>query len=371
MSQKDGGAPIARVTASVHRPPLREGDPAPYAGADSFLFVWLKVELADGRAGHGFTGRFLAAEVAHFLNGALGDALLNRDPVTETGLSDQMMRRFNPRAMTGVVVSALSALDVALHDLRAQAAGVNVSALLGGVRSEAPVHVTCGMPHLDIDALIEATAREVEAGAAGVKMLAGAKGRSVEEDAARVRAVRDAIGPDADLIVDANCAFDLDTALALARLMADCDLAWFEEPIRRNDVRGLAILQTENLCPIGAGQMEQSDERFGSLAEQAGVSVLQPNVVFAGGFSAAVRAAAIGRAAGCAISPAGGWDFLNLLFMCGTQPDGAVEVHRGQDRMARLILGEPLTLEGGKLPAPIVPGLGFTVNEEALRHAQA
>jgi L-alanine-DL-glutamate epimerase-like enolase superfamily enzyme len=119
--------------------------------------------------------------------------------------------------MTGVVVSALSALDIALTDLQAMRARISLSKLLGGTRTMAPVHVTCGFPALDIDALVEACGREVASGAKGVKVLAAAKGRSIAEDVERLRAVRDEIGDQGDLIADANCGMDFDTAKDFAR----------------------------------------------------------------------------------------------------------------------------------------------------------
>ena len=243
---------------------------------------------------------------------------------------------------------------------------MNVADLLGGARYEAPAYVTCGFPDLEMDALVATVASEIAAGARGVKVLVGKKGRTTAEDAERVRQVRDAIGPDADLIVDANCAYDLGTAAELARRIADCRPAWFEEPVKGNDIRDLSALSAQGVVPIGAGQMEQSQERFRALAEEAGVAVVQPNVVFAGGFDAACLVAETAQKAGCAVSPAGGWDFLNLLFVCGALSDGAVEVHRGQDPIVRTVLGAPLSLADGRLSVPREPGLGFDIDQRSL-----
>jgi L-rhamnonate dehydratase len=347
-----------RLEAAVYRAGAAPGDPAPYAGEDSFTFVRVRVTDADGATGDGFTGRFLAAEVAHFLNGALAEAVSVPGPLPD------LARAFNPRAMTGVVVSALSALDVALWDLAGKRAGRSVAAILGGQRPAAPVHVTCGFPALDADALVAACAAEVAAGARGVKVLVAAKGRSVAEDAERLRAVRAAIGPEADLIADANCGWDFEMARGFARQVADLDLdlAWLEEPVRGNDRHALAALAREGIVPLGAGQMEQSADRFALLAE-AGVDVIQPNAVFAGGVGAAVAAA---RASGRAVSPAGGWDLVNLHWMCGAMAEGAVELHRAQARIARLLLPEPPTMRGGMLHVPEAPGLGLVPDEDAL-----
>lgn len=347
-----------RVKAAVHRAGAGPGDPAPYAGEDSFTFVRVQVRDADGVTGCGVTGRFCASEVAHLLNGAVAEALAIPGPPPD------LARKLNPRGMTGVVVSALSALDVALWDLAGKRAGQSVAALLGGARPAAPVDVTCGFPALGMEALVAACAAEIAGGAHGVKVLVAAKGRSVAEDLARVTVVRAAIG-DAALIADANCGWDLDSALTFAKGAADLDLAFLEEPVRGNDRHALAVLAGEGIMPLGAGQMEQSAERFDLLAE-AGVQVIQPNAVFAGGIGAAVAAARRAETAGCAISPAGGWDIVNLHWMCGAMTQGAVELHRAQARIARLLMDRPPEMAGGLLAVSGAPGLGLSPDEDAL-----
>ncbi|NIA71486.1 mandelate racemase/muconate lactonizing enzyme family protein [Pelagibius litoralis] len=358
---------IAAVEARVHRPPAAAEDPEPYAGADSFVFVRLRLRLSDGCEGEGYTGRFLAAEVAHFLNGSVAEALVGCDPLAEPNFSSNLMRRFNPRQMTGVVVSAFSTLDIALHDLRAKSAGVSLAALLGGRRAAAPVHVTCGFPALSTEALAAACAKEIAGGAAGVKVLVAARGRSVAEDADRVRAVRAAIGDRADLIVDANCGYDLDAARNFQRRTADLGLAWFEEPVHGNNPGALAALAADRVHPIGAGQMEQSMERFRQL-EVAGVSVLQPNAVFAGGIGAAITVAQKARRSGRTVSPAGGWDIVNIHWMCGAVDQGPVELHRAQNRITRLLRGgaPSLPIADGCLAPPGGMGLGLLPDEAAL-----
>jgi L-rhamnonate dehydratase len=357
--QRHGVRGPFRVSAAVHLAPAAEGDPAPYAGEDSFTFVRVKVTCAQGQSGNGFTGRFCAAEVAHLLNGGLAEGL-------NAGLSlPELAQKLNPRGMTGVVVSALSALDVALWDLVGQHSGQSVARLFGAKRRAAPAHVTCGFSALEIDALLAACQAEISAGAAGVKVLVAGKGRSVAEDIDRVLAVRQAIGPKADLIADANCGWDLPRAQSFLRGAADAGLAWLEEPVRGNDRHALAALAAENIAPLGAGQMEQSPDRFALLAE-AGVAVLQPNAVFAGGVEAAVQLALKARDGGCAVSPAGGWDLVNLHWMCGAMESGAVELHRAQTRIARLLCAAPPSLKDGHLQVSDAPGFGLSPDEGAL-----
>lgn len=354
---------IARVHASVHRP-RAPGAAGGYAGRDSGVFVWCRVAGEDGLTGDGFTGRFLAAEVAHFLNGALGAAAAGLDAAEAI---PALAARVNPRGMTGVVVSALSALDVALHDLRGKAEGRPVAALLGTPRDRVPVHVTCGLPHLDTDALAAACRAAIADGAAGVKVIVGASGRSWREDARRVRAVRAAIGAAAELVADANCAFDLETARAFAAAVADCRLAWLEEPVAGNDPASLAALAAEG-HPVGAGQMEQSRFRFDALLD-ADVSVIQPNPVFCGGFAEAAAVAVRAEARGRRVAPAGGWEPV-ALHLVASRPAGALERHAGQAAIVEAITGAPPPPVAGPLPVPAAPGLGIAVDAASLERAR-
>jgi L-alanine-DL-glutamate epimerase-like enolase superfamily enzyme len=241
--------------------------------------------------------------------------------------------------------------------------------MLGAARPAAPVHVTCGFPALEIDALVRACADEVLNGAKGVKVLVAAKGRSVDADLMRLRAVRSAIGPKAELIADANCGWDLEAAVDFSRKAEALDLAWLEEPVKANDRRALAALAAVAPMPLGAGQMEQSADRLDLLAE-AGVAVIQPNAVFAGGIGAAVAAARGAVAHGLSVSPAGGWDLVNLHWMCGAMAEGAVELHRAQARIVRLLTETPPQMAGGMLAVSDAPGLGLAPDEEALLACQ-
>lgn len=359
MIARHGPRGPLHVTAHVHRAPNGAGDPAPYAGEDSFTFVRVQLRCADGIVGNGFTGRFCAAEVAHLLNGSIAEALAGGMTVAD------LARTLNPRGMTGVVVSALSALDIALWDLLGQRAGQSVASLLGAGRKAARAHVTCGFSDLDQGTLVAACTNEIAAGAAGVKVLVAGKGRTVADDIARLRAVRGAIGDGPDLIADANCGWDLEHALEFARGVADLRLSWLEEPLRQNDRHGLAALSRSGLVPLGAGQMEQSADRFELLSE-AGVDVIQPNAVFAGGIDAAVNAARAALLADRAVSPAGGWDIINLHWMCSAVAEGCVELHRAQTRIARLLCARPLDLKDGFLHIPDAPGFGLEPDDAAL-----
>nr|WP_245185615.1 mandelate racemase/muconate lactonizing enzyme family protein [Falsiroseomonas frigidaquae] len=332
-----------------------------YAGLDTPVFVRCRVETEDGLVGTGVTGRFLAEEVVALLT-RMDEPLKGADARPIEAIRTRLTSRFNPRSATGAFVSALSALDMALWDLRARALGEPLWRLLGGARQAVPCYATVGLPGYAEAELAAVCKRSIDSGFVGVKMLVAAGGRGVAEDAQRVRAVRDAIGPKALLMLDANCGMDVATARRLALMVEECDIAWFEEPVLGNDLEMLAALRRAIRIPIGAGQMVQSLSWFREALTRGAVDWLQPNAAFCGGITAALRILALAEAHGTPVAHAGGWDIANAALMAGHAQGGLLEMH-GAQLALRQRLSEDLVPEGGVMNLPDRPGIGFAFRE--------
>jgi L-alanine-DL-glutamate epimerase-like enolase superfamily enzyme len=354
---------ILRVEAEVERL-ASVGAAKGYAGLDAPPFVRCRVVAEDGLAGTGVTGRFLAAEVAHFLAGPVNEALAGRDARGIEAIRRDLATRFHPRGGTGVFIAALSALDMALWDLRARALGEPLWRLLGGARNSVGCYATVGLPGYDTAQLVETCRASVEAGFRGVKMLVAAGGRGVEEDAGRVRAVRDAIGPKAWLMLDANCGMTVADAKRLALQVEDCDIAWFEEPVIDNDVEALAELRRAVRMPIAAGQMMASLAWFREALTRGALDWLQFNAAYCGGVSGMLRVLALAEAHGVPVSHAGGWDIANAAVMAGHAHGGLLEMH-GAQLALRARLAEDMVPEGGAMALPERPGIGFAFRDPA------
>jgi L-alanine-DL-glutamate epimerase-like enolase superfamily enzyme len=351
---------IRSVSASVERlEPV--GAARGYAGLDAPAFVRCRVETEDGLVGTGVTGRFLAEEVTGLL-GRMGEALQGQDARLIEAIGARLTARFNPRSATGAVVSALSALDMALWDLRARGLGEPLWRLLGGARTAVPCYATVGLPGYDEEELVAVCRKAIEEGFAGAKMLVAAGGRGVEEDARRVRAVRTAIGPKPLLMLDANCGLDVATARRLALMVEDCDIAWFEEPVLHNDIEALATLRRAIRIPIAAGQMVQSMAWFRDALSRGAVDWLQPNAAFCGGISAMLRILSLAEAYNTPVAHAGGWDIANAAVMAGHAAGGLLEMH-GAQLALRQRLVEDLVPEAGQMHMPDRPGIGFAFRE--------
>lgn len=350
---------IQNIAATVeHIQPVRASDA--YAGGESLTFLHCRVTTADGLTGVGVTGRFLADQVAHLLNGGMAATARGMNPLDIEAVGAALAKKFNPRQSTGVFVSAMSALDLALWDIRGKALGQPVARLIGGARNAVPAYATAGLPAFSVDELVAACSTALAAGFQGAKMLVGA-GRSPDEDARRIRAVRDAIG-NAPLMLDANCAFTVAEAKRLADRVADCDIAFFEEPVRGNDITALAELRRATTIPIASGQMIQSVAWFRDAFAAGALDIAQPNAAFCGGLSAMLRILALAETHGIPVTGAGGFEAANLPAMAGHAHGGMLEVHGAHAARRDRFATEPEFL-GGQLHVPAVPGLGFSLKD--------
>ena len=350
---------IEKITAAVeHIKPARAADA--YAGRESLTFLRCKVSTDEGVVGEGVTGRFLADQVSHLLNGSIAAAAAGMDPLDIEAITVKLARQFNPRQATGVFVSAVSALDLALWDIRGKALRQPVAKLIGGARNTVPAYATAGMPAFSESELVQACKTALDAGFHGAKILVGT-GRSLAEDAQRIRAVRKAIG-DAPLMLDANCAFTVAEAKRLAMLVADCDIAFFEEPVRGNDIVALAELRRATPVPLASGQMIQSMAWFRDVLTAGALDVLQPNAAFCGGISAMLRILALAEAHGVPVTGAGGFEAANLPAMAGHAHGGMLEVHGAHGALRERFASEPEFSEG-LLHVPAAAGLGFALKD--------
>jgi L-rhamnonate dehydratase len=350
---------IARIESQVeHIKPARASDA--YAGQESLTFVRCRVTTDDGLTGTGVTGRFLADQVAHLLNGGINAAATGMNPLDIEALIAQLARKFNPRQSSGVFVSAMSALDLALWDIRGKALNQPVARLIGGARNAVPAYATAGLPAFSETELVAACEAALAAGFHGAKILVGA-GRSLDEDARRIRAVRRAIGA-APMMLDANCAYTVAEAKRLASLVADCDISFFEEPLRGNDIAALAELRRATSIPLASGQMIQSITWFRDALAAGALDIVQPNAAFCGGLTAMLRILALAEAHGVPVTGAGGFEAANLPAMAGHAHGGMLEVHGAHVALRARFATEP-EFRDGLLHVPAMPGLGFSLKD--------
>lgn len=346
-------------------------------------FVLVRVETDDGIVGTGpCSGGALSPSIALFINRTVAPLLVGEDPLNNERIWQMLYANYNQRGITGVWSSAASAVDIALWDIKGKRCGLPVATLLGGAASGRPTYVTCGLSEYSLDELVEAARQLVGEGHRRLKMVVGG-GRhqavgdmaapgdrpgvtwaSIREDARRVRAVRDAVGDEVELMIDANCAFSAAEAIELARLVEECGLCWFEEPVIANNPRAMAEIRAKTRIPIAAGQFIGHAWEHAGLMLAGAVDIIQPGITSVGGFSEAMRVAATARSCGVSLSNGGGWSHHNLHLHAGVPNGGHLENHWVIWQACEAVfVGLPETIDG-RMAVPPGPGLGFEPRQE-------
>ncbi len=361
---------IVGIEASLHAAagaaPLLRDRIEDYRGGPPRPFVVCRVTTDTGPTGYGFTGRFLARQVADTLAAAVLPVVAGMNPREPAAVQDRIRETLNPRGMTGVIASAASALDIALWDIRGQAEGRSIATLLGSARHTVPVYITFGMPQYDIAQLVQAARLAVDEGFRTLKMVVAVDSGGWRADASRIHAVCDAVGADAELIIDANEGFSPESARALARDIRDCPIAWFEEPVAGNDPAALVRFREDTGMPVGAGQMEADPRIFDALLRQGAVDPLQPNVLYCGGFTGAAAVAAEAQRHGIRIANGAGWPLVNMHLMAGVSNGWLLEHHVAQSGIEAALFVDPPYPVDGRLTIPEKPGLGLSINRDGL-----
>jgi L-alanine-DL-glutamate epimerase-like enolase superfamily enzyme len=322
---------------------------------DSTTLVLVEAS-AGGRTGLGFTfGHAAAAAVARE---TLAPVVRGRDAMATVGAWQAMLRAVRNTGRPGVASMAVAAVDTALWDLKARLLELPLVTLLGAVRETVPVYASGGFTSLSLAALREQLAGWVEAGIPRVKMKVG---RDPAADPVRVRAARDAIGPDAELYVDANGAYARKQALDLAASFAEAGVTWFEEPVPSDDLEGLRLLRDR--APAGmevaAGEYGSELADFRRLLEAGAVDVLQADVTRCQGITGLLRVGALCEAFGVPLSahtaPA-----LHAHAACALPALRHVEYFHDHVQLERLLFeGAPEPVNGVLRPDTSRPGLGL------------
>src|SRR6185503_8351083 len=240
-----------------------------------------------GLGGTGLVGQATIQELTH--------ELIGEDPIDVERLWHKM---WVPKIIgrRGLTTRAISAIDIGLWDIRAKVARMPLYKLLGGFRNRMPTYVTGGYYEdgKGLPELQQEMRESVEMGARAVKMKIGAV--PIREDAERVKAVREAIGPDVKLLVDANCAYKAYEAIQLARQAEEYDLFWFEEPIMPDDYEGHKRLASMTSVPIATGENEYTRYGFRDLINTGAVPILNADAKVLGGVTEFMKVAAYAQA---------------------------------------------------------------------------
>jgi len=293
----------------------------------------------------------------------MADLVVGQDAGHIAGFWSRAWRDINFLGHKGVSVVGISALDNALWDLFGKASGLPLYRILGGASSRVPAYHSGGL-WLDrsTDALVAEALRFKDEGFRAMKMRLGL---GHDTDVARVRAVREAIGPDAVLMADANQGMTEASAIRLGRSLEEFGLRWFEEPLPAWDVEGLARVAAALDTPIASGETDYSRYAFRRMLELRTADVLMPDLQRVGGVTEFMRVAHMAEAFDIPVS--------SHLF-----PEQSLAVLGGLSNALYLeympwfseLFRERLEFEDGCAIVPERPGFGFTFDQDRIRHLE-
>ncbi len=298
---------IVRIETYALAVPLEH----PPADAHAFLTHWtipvVEVETREGLIGTGISGIHAGAELlCAAVTDYLGPTILGRASSEVRALWQRMY--WSPLhwvGRAGVTQMALAMVDIALWDLAARRAGLPLWRYLGGHHPRLNAYNTDGgWLNRSRAELVDDMVALVEAGWTRVKMKVGKP--DWREDVARIRAVRDAIGPDIALMCDVNKRWDLETALRMAPYLEEAEVGWLEEPLHPDDVRGHRVLQHRTRVPIALGESLYSHHAFTQFIDAGAVRIVQPDVTRLGGVTEFLQVQAAALAAGLWVVPHAG-----------------------------------------------------------------
>lgn len=274
--------PIESVTARAYRIPTDEPEESDGTLAwNATTMVVVQVQ-AGGRTGIGYT--YADASAAGAINDMLREVLAEKDAMQTAACYAHMVGKIRNNGREGVTAMAISALDIALWDLKGKLLDVPVCVLLGAARDRVPIYGSGGFTSYTLRTLTGQLRDWVERGIPRVKMKVG---RDPQADDDRVAAARTAIGRGAELFVDANGAYTVKQALMMARQFVRHGVAWYEEPVYHNDLAGNAFVREH--APAGMeisnGEYGYAPYNFRELLAAGAADVLQADVTRCGGFS--------------------------------------------------------------------------------------
>jgi L-alanine-DL-glutamate epimerase-like enolase superfamily enzyme len=324
--------------------------------------IFVEVSTDDGAVGLGYSYTIGTGGTA--VHALLRDHLLPRLVGQDSRLVEGVWRDLfaSTRATTvGAITSlALAAVDTALWDLRCIRAGEPLWRVAGGFRPRVPLYDTeGGWLHLTTDELVVGAKAAVDAGWNGIKVKVGKP--TAHEDLERLMAVRAAVGPRFDLMVDANQSMTAAEAIRRAEAFAPVDLFWLEEPLPADDVEGHVRLARSTSIPIAVGESMYSIAQFRDYLERGAASIVQVDVARVGGITPWLKVAHMAEAFNVDVCP----HFLMELHvsLVAAIPNGRYVEHIPQ---LRAITTAEMTLQSGQAVAPETAGLGIEWDRDAM-----
>ena len=345
---------------------------------DTRTAMLVEIETDEGISGWGEC--YGPARMTRAVVDELGSMIIGSDPLNVEYLWADLYSRLRDHGQKGLLIEGLSGIDIALWDIRGKYFGVPSWQLLGGrMRSEVQAYAT-GLYRRDrgtpVQYLVEEALSYVEQGFTAMKLKVGF---GVEEDYNVTCAIREAIGPDIMLMVDANHAYDAVAAIQLARRIEQFDISWFEEPVPPEDLDGYIRVKAATTIPLAGGECEFTRYGFKNVLTAGAMDMIQPDICAAVGLTECKKISDMAQTFGIRTNPhvwgsgvgiAASLQWIAMvpthtpISLSPSQP--LLEFDQTEHPVRQAILQTPVTHQRGIVTVPTEPGLGIEINRDAL-----
>jgi L-alanine-DL-glutamate epimerase-like enolase superfamily enzyme len=324
--------------------------------------VFVEIATSDGGSGTGYTYTIGSGGTAilAMLRDYLLPRLVGADPRRVEAVWLDLFAATRATTVGAITSLALAAVDTALWDLRCRSAGLPLWLMAGGTKDRIPLYDTeGGWLHLSVEDLVSGAKQSQAAGWPGVKIKLGKP--TPAEDVERVAALRAAVGPGYDIMVDANQSMTASDAIRRAHLLEPYDLTWFEEPLPADDLAGHEAVARSTSIPIAVGESLYSVGQFREYLQRQAAGIVQVDVARIGGITPWLKVAHLAETFNVAVCP----HFLMELHvsLCCAVPNSRYLEHIPQ---LRAITTEEITVVDGHAVAPDSPGLGIAWDRDQI-----
>ncbi|MFF2841090.1 mandelate racemase/muconate lactonizing enzyme family protein [Paenarthrobacter sp. NPDC057981] len=324
------------------------------------VFLFAEITTEQGHSGVGFSYSKRAGGPAQYAHAKeVAEGIIGEDPNDIGKIYTKLLWAGASVGRSGVATQALAAVDIALYDLKAKRAGLPLAKLLGSYRDSVQTYNTSGgFLNATLEQVKARATQSIEEGIGGIKIKVGLP--DSKEDLRRVAGIREHIGWDVPLMVDANQQWDRATALRMGRQLEEFNLIWIEEPLDAYDFEGHAHLAQILDTPIATGEMLASVAEHKGLINANSCDIIQPDAPRVGGITQFLRLAALADERGLGLAPHFAME-IHLHLAAAYPREPWVEHFDWLDPLFE----ERLETKNGRMIVPDRPGLGVTLSDQA------